>query len=162
MPGACNFHVLLFHFTHQKLIESGADYHDCAQFADLIPTAGNRRREDIGRQFELNRERQITGQRQSDLDVIFELLSSKRTTKTVDGDDDTDGNHEGAGRFHREPQPLHQVFNSALHRFHEMRVWFEGTLQRNIPGRKIRLMKRGGWQSPSATMPSGDSSQPEN
>ena len=94
LPGACSFHVLLFHFAHEKVIESGADHHDRAQFADLVPARCNRRREDIGGQLELNCERQVTRQRQSDLNVIFELMTEKRTTKAVDGDDHTNGNHE--------------------------------------------------------------------
>ena len=59
-------------------VESGADHNDCAQLADLVPTRCNRRREDVRGQLKLNRECQITCQRQPDHDVTFWPLQRKR------------------------------------------------------------------------------------
>src|SRR5207248_8485884 len=98
---------LLAHFLRQEEVQGGADDGDGAELADLRPRRGHRRREDVGAELELQRQRQVAREDEPDGGEVGRPAADQGGDEPGTRDEDPQPDDEGARQLDGEPQPLY-------------------------------------------------------
>ena len=104
----------MFHFRREEEIQARPDDRDRAEFADLIPGRRDSGAEYVGAEFELQCEREIARQDQTDGGKLGWLFSCQRADELHNRDTNADRDQSGAETFDGEFQPLHENDDAAF------------------------------------------------